>query len=466
MLSNENRSSRQRVVSRIFGIFLPILTALAAVFYISGYDIVFEAKINNTPCGYVITREGFENSLASLEENLSNDLGEYSLDKCQITYSVKYVRDPKILSDDECSELLLSAASNEYRVANMLYVDGVMTAANEDCDELEELICDIEAELLESAGTDYDRVEFSNQLSIEEQYCPVEYILPIDEINSLINPLAEEETVTISAFYSLAPMSEDDSKTQRSVNTEDSTALEYYLVSTKTVDEPILYETEYIDVPTKFEGWEMLVQEGSDGYRTVTYEINTDADGHEISRSELSETIHTEVVNEVIMKGTKPIPPSEATGTYIWPCEVKEGLSSGYGSRDLYGSYDFHLGIDIPGDKGDEICASDGGEVIWAGFTPSYGNSVRIQHDDHTVTLYAHMSKLLVEVGDMVYQGQQIGEMGQTGAAYGVHLHFEVRIDSITTDPMKYLPELTKEELGDTEQILAIQAWEAKKYSK
>lgn len=80
-------------------------------------------------------------------------------------------------------------------------------------------------------------------------------------------------------------------------------------------------------------------------------------------------------------------------------------------------------------------------EVVWAGFTPSYGNHVRIQHDGDLVTLYAHMKELKVSVGDKVFQGQQIGIMGHTGAAYGTHLHFEVRHGTVTTDPMKCLPE-------------------------
>lgn len=457
-------SSKRELIRNILGVALPICFAAFTIFYISGYDVVLKASIGDESCGYVVSRSGFDNARSALEAELSKDIGEYSLDSCDVTYSIEYVRAPEFLSDDECAEMLYEAVSAEYRVANMLYVDGVMTAANDDEIELEELISEIEDELLESAGERYDRVELSSKLTIEEQYCPVEYIMPIDEINSMINPLAEDETVRVSAFSSLAPSVAAFS--MRSVVEEDVSALEYYLVSTETIDETVSYTTEYIDDPNHFEGWEMLIQEGSDGFRTVTYEISSDPNGEEISRKELSETIHVEVVNEIIQRGSKPIPPTGATGTYIWPCEVKEGLSSGYGSRDLFGSYDFHLGIDIPGDKGDEIYASDGGEVIWAGFTPSYGNSVRIQHDDHTMTLYAHMSKLDVEVGDMVYQGQLIGEMGRTGAASGVHLHFEVRIDSKTTDPMKYLPDLKEEELGDTEQILAIQAWEARKFSK
>ena len=82
------------------------------------------------------------------------------------------------------------------------------------------------------------------------------------------------------------------------------------------------------------------------------------------------------------------------------------------------------------------------------------------------MTLYAHMNKLHVEVGEKVYQGQLIGEMGQTGAAYGVHLHFEVRIEDKTTNPMKYLPELAPEDAEAFEQLEAAQKWEARVYNK
>jgi len=56
------------------------------------------------------------------------------------------------------------------------------------------------------------------------------------------------------------------------------------------------------------------------------------------------------------------------------------------------------------------------------------------------MTYYAHMNALSVKVGDRVYKGQKIGEIGRTGKVTGVHLHFEVRIDGKTVDPLNYLP--------------------------
>ena len=87
------------------------------------------------------------------------------------------------------------------------------------------------------------------------------------------------------------------------------------------------------------------------------------------------------------------------------------------------------------------ISAADGGRVIVAETHRSYGIYVIIQHDDGTKTVYAHMSKRTVSVGDRVYQGQKIGEVGSTGYSTGDHLHFEIIKNGNKVDPEKYLPE-------------------------
>jgi murein DD-endopeptidase MepM/ murein hydrolase activator NlpD len=102
-----------------------------------------------------------------------------------------------------------------------------------------------------------------------------------------------------------------------------------------------------------------------------------------------------------------------------------------------------HLGVDIGGPKqGEPVIAADGGVVIFAGTKGSYGQLVKIRHEDGVETYYAHMSKIVVEVGERVYQGQKIGEIGRTGTATGVHVHFEVRINGSTVNPVNYLPKL------------------------
>lgn len=130
------------------------------------------------------------------------------------------------------------------------------------------------------------------------------------------------------------------------------------------------------------------------------------------------------------------LPGSEVFNGYIWP--AKGVLTSGYGRR--WGR--MHKGIDIAAPVGTPIFAAGGGEVVSAGWNSGgYGNLVKIKHDDESVTLYAHNSRILVRNGQQVKQGQQIAAMGSTGFSTGPHLHFEVHQQGLgAKNPVAYLP--------------------------
>jgi|GEM_PF-527892 hypothetical protein len=100
------------------------------------------------------------------------------------------------------------------------------------------------------------------------------------------------------------------------------------------------------------------------------------------------------------------------------------------------GKRDPHHGVEFQNEFGTPIYAAGDGEVVFADtdkevkfsqWTNFYGNLVLIKHDNDFYTLYAHLSAILVEVGDTVKTGDLIGQVGQTGGATGSHLHFEVR---------------------------------------
>lgn len=121
---------------------------------------------------------------------------------------------------------------------------------------------------------------------------------------------------------------------------------------------------------------------------------------------------------------------------------VKAGwISSSYGERldPFTGGKTFHDGVDIAGKVGTKVAAVGSGIVIFAGEKQGYGNVVKIHHGNGYVTLYAHNSKLLAQVGDYVTKGQQIAAMGSTGRSTGPHLHFEVHLNGKTVDPQTYL---------------------------
>ncbi|AJK67693.1 hypothetical protein B840_00265 [Corynebacterium marinum DSM 44953] len=109
-----------------------------------------------------------------------------------------------------------------------------------------------------------------------------------------------------------------------------------------------------------------------------------------------------------------------ASGAVVSPAQGT--FTSGYGMR--WGT--LHAGIDIANAIGTPILAIMDGTVIDSGPASGYGNWIRIQHSDGSVSVYGHMSTLAVSVGQSVTAGQQIAGMGSEGFSTGSHLHFEI----------------------------------------
>ncbi|MCL4417905.1 MAG: M23 family metallopeptidase [Actinobacteria bacterium] len=98
-----------------------------------------------------------------------------------------------------------------------------------------------------------------------------------------------------------------------------------------------------------------------------------------------------------------------------------------------------HAGIDLVAPNGALVKAADGGQIIKAGYDGGYGYSVVIYHGGGFATWYAHLSRILVVVGQNVSRGEVIGLVGATGRATGPHLHFEVRINGAAQNPLGFL---------------------------
>ncbi len=95
-----------------------------------------------------------------------------------------------------------------------------------------------------------------------------------------------------------------------------------------------------------------------------------------------------------------------------------------------------HTGVDVAAPMGTPIMATGGGEIIYAGWRGGYGNAVVIDHGHGRSTLYGHMSKILVSVGQVVVRGQVIGRVGSTGMSTGPHCHYELRINGVPVPPL------------------------------
>ena len=105
--------------------------------------------------------------------------------------------------------------------------------------------------------------------------------------------------------------------------------------------------------------------------------------------------------------------------------------TDGFGPRGTR----FHTGIDFPAPAGTPVVAARDGVVAAVGALAGYGNVVELAHEQGVTTLYAHLSRILVEPAERIARGTVVGLVGQTGDATGPHLHFELRVRGAAIDP-------------------------------
>ena len=169
--------------------------------------------------------------------------------------------------------------------------------------------------------------------------------------------------------------------------------------------------------------------------RRLTYE---EKELENVIDQELKES---EELNDKIRKlqeGSKRV---YSGGAFAWPIDGWSRISSNFGYRihPILKKKKMHTGIDLAAEQGTNIVAASDGTVILANWNGGYGKTVIIDHGSRKSTLYAHASRILVSEGQEVTKGQEIAEVGSTGMSTGPHLHFEVRENGSTVDPLKYI---------------------------
>lgn len=204
-----------------------------------------------------------------------------------------------------------------------------------------------------------------------------------------------------------------------------------------TTETELPYDTLFITDMDMFADERRVLVNGCSGLESTEY-LLTRENGKLTDYTALGSTVLREPVNEVVKVGSRI---RRSTGEYQWPVGGGQ-LTSTFGYRRIGIGSSYHMGIDIGDSYGCPIYAADGGIVIFADTYNGYGLLLQVQHDNGDITYYAHCSQLLVSVGDVVAQGETIAEMGCTGVATGVHLHFELRPGGgDAVDPLSYLPE-------------------------
>jgi murein DD-endopeptidase MepM/ murein hydrolase activator NlpD len=127
-------------------------------------------------------------------------------------------------------------------------------------------------------------------------------------------------------------------------------------------------------------------------------------------------------------------PPPASPVALAWP--LAGPLSDVFGPRGAR----FHAGIDVPADSGVPVSAAASGRVAYAGWRDGWGKLVTLTHGSGVRTMYAHLSRIGVRLGERMATGASVGLVGSTGRSTGPHLHFEVRVRGAAVDPLTALP--------------------------
>lgn len=434
------------------------LVASLAVTVFAVYQVLYTTATTVTfdgvELGTVASEEAAQAAVLSVERSISDALGSrYTLESSKVSYSTHLTHRSTLVDETDLEEAL-SDTLHVVEHGYALYVDGEFIGATQTAGAMEDALAQVSAPYRNENTVSID---FLEEVDIRECDLPVEEFTNLADVLQLLNSTkAGEVTHTVEAGDVWSVIAQDNNMTNAELLalnpgydidklqigdvltisnavpylTVKATQMEYYVAE-------LPYEIEYVDDDTMWEGDTRVITKGqygaADTVARVTYQGL-----EEIERVIESQTIITEPVTEVQARGTLERPSWLPTGSFRWP--TSGNITSKYGYRSIFGGSSFHGGIDIANSYGTDIVAADGGEVVYAGWQSGYGYLVQIDHGNGYVTYYGHNSSLKVSVGDKVYKGQHIAEMGSTGRSTGNHCHFEVRLNGERQNPMNYLP--------------------------
>ncbi len=453
-IKTEIRRDRKKFIIKLTELCCVSLLTVSAVSYIAYMncaDINLSVYADGKYIGTVSDVQTANLAALQAESNISNSVQIKNDRSCNITYSFtgRSVEDLKMMTKQQLADALYSAELEHYTPACGLFVDGSFLAAGKDIEDVEKLIDAIQTAVDSGSAT------LMSELKAETVYVPHTAVDAKDEmISELLSSLkysssAIDPEIDGDILFSYAQ--DADKSYAPNINISTDSSIKNNTDSTKNdkvvygkyyeaVETEIPYKTVYVETDELELGTYKLDTEGKTGITKTLYEIHT-VNGTPITKVEVSTTVEFEPVDKIVLKGTKEKQKGITTGVFANPMAGNSfRYTDMYGGRSLNGHYDFHMGVDMWAPIGTPIYAADGGEVVIAGWNGTYGLCVVIRHSNGYETLYAHMSKVTVSVGDMVDKGEHLGGIGETGKAYGEHLHFEIMIGKDRYNPMEFIP--------------------------
>ncbi len=448
------------IVRTGFNYILPVLSVvflIAIVRYGMGLDYAISVVCNGEELGIISSESEFEAAEQEVAQRIASAEGDVNM-TFHPTYTLKIVSEEDQYVDSQTlANKLIAGSAESLSEAYGVYVDGEFIGAVEDKEAVASEMDRILAEYASSLDDMVNEVYYAKEITYQSGIYLTSSVSTSQEILDILTAVEDTEdryvvqssdspqliaakfNMELAELEKLNPKLEEnfeEGMLVKVITTERYIPIAH--TKNMTVTSYIDYETVDVETSALNLGERELIAKGVMGEKTsdvlVTY-----VNGIETSREVLSSAITKEPVPEQIGIGTySPEPASESTvimgnGMFGWP------VGGGYIS-DGYISDRNHKGIDIAAPYKTEVYASGSGTVIAAGWNSGgYGNYVIIEHENGYSTLYAHCSVVIAVEGQEVEKGQLIGYVGSTGNSTGNHVHFEVRVNNICTNPCDYL---------------------------
>ena len=443
------------------GIGLAILVTgllVAAVLIIFDMFTIYEYAYNGKVLGYVNSQEEVTDVLQVAASNLSSNSSAVAdvefVANQNITFKTVDSRGKSADDSDTVVNKLIYMTDIETE-AYAVYDGSNVVAIVKDQNDADNLLLQTKAELSQpDRGMTLVSSDFVNDLSVK----PINVLLGSVQSNEAAQNqmvhggemhtyhiVEENETVeSLAALFGVETIdvyNEDNSQPVTEIEQGDRVCIRNIVepVSVEMVEEGrikevIEYETIKKETDEYYKGDSILEQDGRDGLQVFEGKI-TKVSGVETDRDATKEPeILRKKKDKIILVGTAERPKTAATGTFIMPIN-NYVVTSEMGSR--WGR--MHEGMDFGAPTGTPIYASDGGKIIKANYWSGHGLCVEVDHGNGVITRYSHCSAVHVSIGDLVYQGQHIADVGNTGHSFGSHLHFEVRINDVPQNPRNYV---------------------------
>lgn len=461
--SGANTAYTPRTRRIIIAVAVVLTIICSAVFIIFHPVTVTEVRINGESAGIVFNVHTARALAKQICAEYETKVGEDLSDIVSITYEESSRRGKvQYLSDAEWKNALCAAYEAQLSECYRVSLDGITLAfvksadiAQNACQRIidEQLayfaqIMPHEGDVMVELTSEYQVtpcLALSDRLNTEEELYAA---LSASGFHESFVVMGSQSVSLFSAPGDAVPESVRDpflSETQLPLPERNEVLKAAYVIETK-ITESLAYTTEVIYDDARMPYYSRTLSEGSDGLAAYTYTIAYDINGHVLSKTVKNMEVLREPVPETVVRGCAVREPGVVTGTYIRPIDVDNlaaRVTSAYGAyrENLDKLNTSHSGIDLWGDAGTPIYASDGGTILKAEWHFSYGNYVLIDHGNGNLTRYVHLQAIdaAITKGALVAQGQYLGEMGSTGNSTASHLHFEVYRGFVLVDPAQVL---------------------------